>query len=810
MALGYCVGARIGFALTLDPSSVPILWPPTAILLAGLLLTPIRSWAVVVAATFAGHLAAQLQVQGGVPLAMILFTYVSSSAGALVGAAAFRRLHTEPPRLDTLRETVILLLCAGFLAPFVSALIGWGHAGYWTNWQTRFLSNALSAITIVPLIVTTVSSLSRARQASRRKWLEAVVIFSLLIAASWFVFIRARAAPGSFPALFYVPFPLLATAAVRLGPWGASTSVMACALVAIWGAVQGLGPFVGSSPAESALAIQLFLIIASVSVMSLATLMQDRARAESRARQSDEQLDIVLDAAQLGRWDWDIALQRLEWSDITRRMYGVPLDGPVNMETLAALIHPDDGPVLEAAINDGLAGRPIEAEFRVVLPDGTVKWIMSRGKTLFDADGRPTRMVGIKVDVTARKLAELKLKEQERELAHIDRLSMVGELSVAIAHELNQPLAAIQTNVGAARRFLSHNPPNIAQVHEIVDAIAQDNRRAADVIRKVGALLRRDDLPRTAVHLDDVAEDVIDIARADIIGRGVSLSTRFERGLAPIAGDRVQLQQVLLNLVLNACDAMNLVPEAARRLTIATMAGAEHSVRVTVCDTGPGVAGDQLERVFEPFVTSKTQGLGLGLAVCRSIVTAHEGRLWAENNPDGGASFCFELPCLGSAQEASRSTSRVTMTTTGRSGSVGATIIRLCRVVIDRSDSIAKGPRITTHSRQTRATIDGLKSVGAGASKLATSKNARQTRRSVDAARWTRSRYQFTNPVPAGLGPVTPSKAKSLPAAIIHGVSMILLADLKYLRQSSRVDGSRSSADLSASASSVATLIPCP
>ena len=183
-----------------------------------------------------------------------------------------------------------------------------------------------------------------------------------------------------------------------------------------------------------------------------------------------------------------------------------------------------------------------------------------------------------------------------------------------------------------------------------------DGRRTS--FARSATLLRRDDLPHTAVHLDDVAEDVIDIARADIIGRGVSLSTRFERGLAPIAGDRVQLQQVLLNLVLNACDAMNAVPEATRRLTIVTMACPEDSVRVTVCDTGPGVAGDQLERVFEPFVTSKTQGLGLGLAVCRSIVAAHEGRLWAENNPDGGASFCFELPCLSGAQKESVSAAR--------------------------------------------------------------------------------------------------------------------------------------------------------
>ena len=666
VALGYYVGARIGFALTLDPSSVPILWPPTPILLAGLLLTPVRSWAVVFAATFAAHLAALLQ--GGVPLAMILSTFVSSSAGALVGAVAFRRLHREEPRLDTLRETVILLLCAGFLAPFISSLLdvalnGWGQADYWTYGRTRFFSNVLSAITIVPLIVTAARSLSGLRQAPGRKWLEAVVIFSLLLAASWFVFVRARSASGSFPSLFYVPFPLLAAAAVRLGPWGASTSVMSCALVAIWGAVQGLGPFGASSPAENALTLQLFLIIASVSAMSLAGLMEDRARAESKTRRSEEQLAIALDAAQLGRWEWDIAQQRLEWSDITRRMYGVPLDGPVSIQTFAGLIHPDDRHAIEAATQDGLAGRPIDVEFRIVLPDGTVKWILSRGKTLFDAEGRPTRTVGIKVDITSRKQTELQLKEQGRELAHIDRLSMVGELSVAIAHELNQPLAAILANVGAARRFLSHVPPNIDQVREIVEAIGQDNRRAADVIRKVGALLRRDDLPRATLQLNDVVEDVIDIARADIIGRGVSLSIRCDRGLAPIAGDRVQLQQVLLNLVLNACDAMDSVPETARRLTIVTSGAPDHRARVTVCDTGPGVAGHQLDHVFEPFVTSKPQGLGLGLAVCRSIVTAHEGTLWAENNPDGGASFCFELPCLGSAQEEPRATSTAAIPT---------------------------------------------------------------------------------------------------------------------------------------------------
>jgi two-component system sensor kinase FixL len=255
-------------------------------------------------------------------------------------------------------------------------------------------------------------------------------------------------------------------------------------------------------------------------------------------------------------------------------------------------------------------------------------------------------MLGIKVDITARKQTEMQLKEQQRELAHIDRLSMVDELSVAIAHELNQPLAAIQTNIGAARRFLAYEPPDFSQVREIIDAIAEDNRRAAAVIHKVGALLRREELPYAPLLLNEIVEDVIEITRADMIARAVSISTRLDQNMDPISGDRVQLQQVLLNLVLNACDAMNSVPEASRRLTIVSEQNGDGRARVTVRDNGPGVAGDQLERVFEPFVTSKPQGLGLGLAVCRTIVTAHDGRLWAENNADGGAAFCFELPCL--------------------------------------------------------------------------------------------------------------------------------------------------------------------
>jgi PAS domain S-box-containing protein len=649
VGLAYYAGAQVGFALRLQPSSVPILWPPDAVLLAGLLLMPVRSWALVLVAVLAVHLTG-FAANG--PFAAI-GGFVSHSAGPLVSALVFRRFHPAEARFDTFRESVVLLGCAGVLAPSLSSLFdstlasvsGGGEAGFWISWRAGFFARALAQIVLVPLIVTTVRGKSRVRQVPRRRWVEGGVIFVLLIAASWFVFMTARPGSGTSLALVYVPFALLVAAAVRLGPWGASASFAVVALMAIWGAAEGRGPFVGGSSAESALTIQLFLIIAWVPAVSLTALTQDRAHAEFKARQSEEQLGIALDAAQLGRWDWDIARQRLEWSDTTRRIYGVPLDVPVSPETFAALIHPDDRPLIEAATQEGLAGRPFEVEFRIVLPDGRVRWIMSRGKTLFDEAGLPRRMVGIKVDITARKQTELELKDQQRELAHIDRLAMVGELSVAIAHELNQPLAAILTNVGAARRFLSQDPPNIARVREIVDAIAQDNRRAASVIDKVRTFLRRDELPPAPLHLNNVVEDVLEIVRADMIARDVSVSTRLGRTLPAVTGDRVQLQQVLLNLVLNACDAMESTAHP-RQLTVVTEGDARDRVRVTVRDSGPGVPGDQLERIFEPFVTSKPHGLGLGLAVCRSIITAYDGRLWAENNAGAGASFCFDLPGL--------------------------------------------------------------------------------------------------------------------------------------------------------------------
>jgi len=306
--------------------------------------------------------------------------------------------------------------------------------------------------------------------------------------------------------------------------------------------------------------------------------------------------------------------------------------------------------MVSRAVNEAVEHTGVlEVEYRAGLHGSTARWVFTKGKAVYDDAGRATRLVGINVDISERKRSELQIHERQRTLAHLDRLSLAGELSVALAHEINQPLAAILANARAARRFLAHDPPNLVQVRESLDAIADDDQRAADVIRRLHALLRRDEARWQPVSINAVVSDVVGIVRGDVIARGVSLVTEPVEDLPSVSGDRSQLQQLLLNLVTNGCEAMNTVAAGQRRLSVATGMDPAGGVFVSVRDSGAGIPADRIDHIFEPFVTSKEGGLGLGLTICRSIVDAHAGRLWADNNAEGGASFCFTIPPAPSA-----------------------------------------------------------------------------------------------------------------------------------------------------------------
>jgi signal transduction histidine kinase len=258
-------------------------------------------------------------------------------------------------------------------------------------------------------------------------------------------------------------------------------------------------------------------------------------------------------------------------------------------------------------------------------------------------------IVALLVQAVRRRRAEKVADELRRELTHLSRVETMGVLSGALAHELNQPLAAILINAQAARRLLAKQPANIDEVRDALEDIMLDDERAGRVIQRLRSMLKRTETQTQPVDLNDAIRDVLDLARSDLISRGVSVSAELQAGLPPVIGDRVQIQQVLLNLILNGCDAMAGVDREERRLTVVTGTTNNGGVGFAVVDRGTGIAGAEMEKIFQPFVTTKENGLGLGLAICQTIIGAHGGRLWATNNADAGATLHVALPSAASS-----------------------------------------------------------------------------------------------------------------------------------------------------------------
>jgi C4-dicarboxylate-specific signal transduction histidine kinase len=272
------------------------------------------------------------------------------------------------------------------------------------------------------------------------------------------------------------------------------------------------------------------------------------------------------------------------------------------------------------------------------------------GKPVFDANGEFSAYRGTGTDVTALRTAEGEARENEQryrkaelELAHANRVATMGQLTASITHEVNQPITAAITYALAARRFLSAEPPNFREVDDALSLIVKEGNRAGEVVGRVRALIRKAPARRDAVEINDAILEVIALTRTEAANNSVSVRTQLAGGLPRVQGDRVQLQQVLLNLIINAIEAMRDVGEEERELLISTSHEPD-GVSVEVRDSGPGFAPADLDRVFEAFYTTKPSGLGLGLSICRSIIEAHNGRLWASPNTPRGAVFGFIAP----------------------------------------------------------------------------------------------------------------------------------------------------------------------
>jgi C4-dicarboxylate-specific signal transduction histidine kinase len=272
------------------------------------------------------------------------------------------------------------------------------------------------------------------------------------------------------------------------------------------------------------------------------------------------------------------------------------------------------------------------------------------GKPVFDAYREFHRYRGTSTDVTAivrAQRAEASLRRAQAELAHVSRVTTLGLLTASIAHEVTQPLATARNNARAALNFLDKQPPDLGEVREALGCIVGDIDRAGNIIERIRDHIKKAPPQKHHFDLNEAINEAIGLARSAIAGHAISLHTRFTEKLPTVQGDRVQLQQVLLNLVLNAVEAMDAVKAEARELSISTEQTQTKGVVVAVCDSGPGIDPENLERVFEAFYTTKSNGMGMGLAICRSIIEAHGGRLWADANRPRGAVFQFNLPRAG-------------------------------------------------------------------------------------------------------------------------------------------------------------------
>jgi two-component system sensor kinase FixL len=361
-------------------------------------------------------------------------------------------------------------------------------------------------------------------------------------------------------------------------------------------------------------------------------------------KEAQQRMELVTLAADLGLWEWDIDRDEV-WADAgTRAMAGFGPSDDLSLDGYLQRIQPDDREaVRQVVMRSLLSDDGFRMAYRVAGPEGSTRWIAAQGKVIRGTHGEPVRLRGVTMDVTDRRRDEAELQRQREDLARLQRASAVGQLSTVLAHELNQPLGAILRNAEAAELLLQQERPDLKELSAIVADIRSDDQRAAEVIQRMRALLQRHSPQFETMDLRELVTQVVDLVGAEFQARHATLDLRVPSGLPGVLGDRVHLQQVLLNLLLNGLEAVQDVAEERRTLTIEALQGEDGWVEVAVRDRGLGFAAGQAATIFEPFVSTKAGGTGLGLAISRTIIEAHGGRIWAENAPDGSAIVRFTL-----------------------------------------------------------------------------------------------------------------------------------------------------------------------
>ena len=387
----------------------------------------------------------------------------------------------------------------------------------------------------------------------------------------------------------------------------------------------------------------LAIIVAMAFELGAGTLRAGQLASELSA--SEQRIALAAGAANLGFWSRDFKRDEIWVTEQWRSMFGFTKSEPLQIDDFLHRLHPDDREIMRPSLVKWAQGDgSFHIEYRVQMPDGGTRWMASEGYLELDGRGQPMRLQGVTLDITDRKQAELDAHAHRNEVAHLLRAASLGELSSALAHELSQPLTAILGNAQAAQLILARSDCDLEEIREILEDIASDDQRACEIIGRLRTLLKKGEFQPRLLAANELIHEALKLMNYDLMAHHIRVITELGVGLPSIRGDSVQLQQVLINLILNAVDAMSDRAQNARTLTLQSCRLEDNSVRFSVADTGKGIAPGNEEKIFEPYHTTKPRGLGLGLSLSRSIVFAHGGRLWGENRPAGGAVLHFAIP----------------------------------------------------------------------------------------------------------------------------------------------------------------------
>ena len=669
LTVGLCYVAALPFTAGLLTGIVvpPSFMLPTAILLVALLLTQPREWWALIAATFVAHWAAAAANNDAVGA---MTGFAMSAICAVAAATLTRRFVDLWSGLGSLRSMGSFMMVAVvaplgcMLAPaialqirrlpnFAASASGGVLAIDWTPWFVTTLGATLAFVTIVPAALAgfvaareAVANLPRAVM----PWTRLIEALALIAAVAVSSLVAFNNIPFSDPQalVLIAPLSLVLCATLRFGLAGAAGSFLVVALIAVNGVVTADGPVAFGSTAAGMVLLQVGLLALGTPMLLLGASMDERQRAYRRVARSDDRYALAAQAGRAFLVSYNPGTGEMEadlfpGSVFERRAFSFE-----HPDSWWRHVHADDVTMLRSRLSSRPMpghGVPATTDFRMVEEDGSIHWFRVKELTPRVVAGE-SRMVAAMVDITELKTAQLEVEQRTKELAHVARTATVGELAAALAHEIRQPLTAILINSQTALRVIEAPATrDFEGVRDILQQVVADGRRAGDVIQRMRSFASKNELPRGHIDLNAVVREAVQLVRHDTIRRRAEI--RFALSVEPLVvfGDRVQLQQVVLNIVINALEAVGQTPHSVRLVNIETSRAAQHTALLTVRDTGPGVPEEKLEAIFAPFVTTKQNGMGMGLAITRTIVEAHGGVTWCESDRRaGGAAIMVAIP----------------------------------------------------------------------------------------------------------------------------------------------------------------------